>query len=119
MVPVLITGPLQLLQSYVSALRQPIADVVGAIAVGGAVKLGAVTGGDYGDFIDGRQRLPNIAQDRTQTFFRERDPLPEVQGGRAIIKAVCQYAHDPPSDDKMEHEIIAELGQVQQAWRRR
>ena len=47
------------------------------------------------------------------------DPLPKVQGGRAIVKAVCQYAHDPPSDDTMEHEMIAELEQVQQTWRAR
>ena len=63
--------------------------------------------------------MANVAQHSAQTFFWERDPLPKIKGGRAIVKAVCQYAHDLPSDDAMEHEMIAELKQVQQTWRAR
>ena len=43
-IPVLVARPLQLLQRYILALRQPIADFFCAIAIGGAVKLGTVTG---------------------------------------------------------------------------
>ena len=63
--------------------------------------------------------MANVVQHSAQTFFWERDPLPKVQGGRAIVKAVCQYAHDPQSDEMIRGEMIAELEQLQQTWRAR
>jgi hypothetical protein len=113
-IPVLVAGPLEFFKGNISAVGQPTAKVVGTVTVSGAVKFCAIAGRDNGNLAYLRQVLGEVVQGCAQTLLRKCHALPQFQRGRAIVKAVCQYAHESLCDRKFRTRMITEVTETKQ-----
>jgi hypothetical protein len=93
LVPVAVGHARQLAHAHLPGAGKPVGHRGFVCGLERKVELGAVAGGENGGFGHARNDSGRFLECARQRFFRERDAFPDLDGGGAIIDAVCQYGH--------------------------